>query len=66
MNAHSLITQLDTAEKAIVDRINRRMPADTVPDHIAIPQLNRLEHEQGEAEKAFAEVRRLITYYLLP
>ena len=49
--------QLARAENALVAQINAGMPADCVPDRVAIPMLNRLEAKQLEVEDAFATVR---------
>lgn len=56
---HALLTQ---AQQEVVDSINADMPADSVPDRIAIPILNRLEREQHEAELAFEVVFNLIQW----
>jgi hypothetical protein len=57
MRASTLIEELRRAEKLVVDKINASMPKDSVPDRVAIPILNRLERQQGEAERAFCSVR---------
>ena len=61
---HRLLKLLDAAEGEIVDAINSRAPADSVPDRIAIPILNRLEREEIETRDAFATVRNLIAKHL--
>lgn len=56
---HALLRQ---AQQEVVDQINADMPADSVPDRIAIPILNRLEREQSEADLAFETVCNLIQW----
>jgi hypothetical protein len=51
-----LLRLLAIAEQEAVAAVNAQMPADSVPDRIAIPILNRLESEQAEIERAFASV----------
>ena len=44
-NINDLIAELESAEQAVIEQINKRMPSDDVPDRIALPLLNQLEAE---------------------
>lgn len=57
-----LYALLTRAQQEVVDNINAEMPADSVPDRIAIPILNRLEREQSECDAAFEKVFALIQW----
>lgn len=45
------------------DRINRRIPADSVPDRIALPILDRLEWDAFQLDDAAETIRRIAAKY---
>lgn len=45
---YKILEQIGAVEQAILAALDEQSPADSVPDSIAIPLLNRLE-ERGEA-----------------
>ena len=65
MKNEDILELLNEAERKIGERINERMPDDSMPDRLAIPRLNRLELEQIEVEKTFDKMRTIFNRYLV-
>lgn len=55
------IATIERLEKALLSKLDSKIPSDNVPDQIAIPALERLEQRQSELERAFAVIRKEIT-----